>query len=201
METKFCIKCQRELPIDNFPFKKNKIRQRNVKNGTCKECRRKWFIERRKNDYERVKEIESKSRLKRREEEKIRSKKNRRRQYLYKVKRLKTDPVYKLKNNLSSQVRGAFTKKGVCKSKKSMELLGCDIETAKKHIESLFTEGMTWENHGLYGWHIDHIIPIDFFDLTNEEEQKKCFNYKNLQPLWADDNIHKSNKLDWKKEN
>ena len=149
-------------------------------------------IERRKNDYERVKEIESKSRLKRREEEKIRSKKNRRRQYLYKVKRLKTDPVYKLKNNLSSQVRGAFTKKGVCKSKKSMELLGCDIETAKKHIESLFTEGMTWENHGLYGWHIDHIIPLDI--AKTEEDVLKLCHYTNLRPLWAKENLEKAGK-------
>ena len=55
---------------------------------------------------------------------------------------------------------------------------------------------MTWKNHGLKGWHIDHIIPCAAFDLTKEEEQKKCFHYSNLQPLWWIDNLKKSNKME-----
>ena len=51
---------------------------------------------------------------------------------------------------------------------------------------------MTWENHGQYGWHVDHIKPCALFDLTKIEEQKKCFHYTNLQPLWWRDNIKKS---------
>jgi hypothetical protein len=54
---------------------------------------------------------------------------------------------------------------------------------------------MSWENHGTYGWHIDHIIPCDAFDFTKIEEQKKCFHYTNLQPLWREDNLKKSNKI------
>ena len=62
----------------------------------------------------------------------------------------------------------------------------------KQYLESLFTEGMTWDNYG--EWHVDHIIPCDFFDLDIYSERKFCFHYTNLQPLWAYDNISKSNK-------
>ena len=54
---------------------------------------------------------------------------------------------------------------------------------------------MTWNNHGIYTWHIDHIKPCDSFDLSNEEDQKKCFHYTNMQPLWALENLSKSNKI------
>ena len=56
------------------------------------------------------------------------------------------------------------------------------------------------KNWALDGWHLDHIIPCSSFDLTIEEEQKKCFHYTNLQPLWAKDNLSKHNKLNWSKE-
>ena len=54
---------------------------------------------------------------------------------------------------------------------------------------------MSWSNHGVWGWHIDHIIPLSSFNLRKKEEQKKAFNYKNLQPLWAEDNLSKGNKI------
>jgi hypothetical protein len=81
------------------------------------------------------------------------------------------------------------------KQSSSIALLGADIATVRKHLESLFMPGMTWENHGLVGWQIDHKLPCDSFDLTKSEEQKKCFNYTNLQPLWYDENIRKSTKI------
>ena len=62
--------------------------------------------------------------------------------------------------------------------------------------ESLFQSGMTWENHGKYGWHIDHIRPCSSFDLTDPEQQKLCCHYTNLQPLWAKDNLSKGYKWD-----
>lgn len=74
-----------------------------------------------------------------------------------------------------------------------LQLLGCDITFLKKYIESKFTEGMSWDNYG--EWHIDHIIPCYKFDLSDPEQQKICFNYKNLQPLWAKDNLRKGNKV------
>jgi hypothetical protein len=54
---------------------------------------------------------------------------------------------------------------------------------------------MSWGNYGLHGWHVDHIIPCASFDLTDPEQQRQCFHYTNLQPLWAEDNLRKSDKL------
>lgn len=79
-----------------------------------------------------------------------------------------------------------------------MELLGCTIEYFKIHIEQQFVDGMNWGNQGRFGWHIDHIIPCSRFDLTKESEQRKCFHYSNMQPLWGQDNLRKSNKLNYK---
>ena len=81
------------------------------------------------------------------------------------------------------------------KTSKSLELLGSTIQEAREHLEKQFKEGMTWDNHGHKGWHIDHIIPCASFDLTDPEQQKKCFHYTNLQPLWAKENISKGSKI------
>ena len=75
------------------------------------------------------------------------------------------------------------------------KLLGCTVSFFMKHIESQWKEGMTWDNYGYRGWHIDHIIPCSAFDLTKEEEQKKCFHYTNQQPLWAEENMKKGAKI------
>lgn len=54
---------------------------------------------------------------------------------------------------------------------------------------------MNWGNHGLEGWHIDHIIPCNAFDLSDESQQKKCFHFSNLQPLWAFENLSKGDRI------
>ena len=74
----------------------------------------------------------------------------------------------------------------------ALELLGCSIYKVKQYLEQQFKEGMNWKNHGIYGWHIDYIIPCCRFDLTKLDEQKKCFHYTNLQPLWANENLSKN---------
>ena len=73
------------------------------------------------------------------------------------------------------------------------------IEDLRFHLQKNWLPGMSWENYGYYGWHIDHIIPCSKFDLSKLEEQKKCFHFTNLQPLWALDNIKKSNKLNYER--
>ena len=72
------------------------------------------------------------------------------------------------------------------------KLLGCDWRVFREYIQGQFSSGMTWENHSFDGWHIDHIIPIDFGQ-TFEEVTALC-HYTNLQPLWALDNWEKGNK-------
>jgi hypothetical protein len=109
------------------------------------------------------------------------------------MQRYYSDTNFRLVYLLRGRIRTAI-KKG-CKSAQTMELLGCSIEEVKSHLESQFTEGMTWDNHG--EWHIDHIIPCASFDLTDPEQQKKCFHYTNLQPLWASENISKGARLEY----
>lgn len=78
------------------------------------------------------------------------------------------------------------------KYKSTLQYLGCSIEELKLHLEKQFSKGMNWKNYGM--WHIDHIRPCASFDLSLEKEQKLCFHYTNLQPLWAIDNLRKSDK-------
>jgi hypothetical protein len=110
----------------------------------------------------------------------------------------------KRKNNINFRLAGNLrirtinVLKGINKSKRTLELLGCTVEYLRKHLESKFKEGMTWDNYGYYGWHIDHIKPCAKFDLSKAEEQKQCFHYTNLQPMWAKENIKKSDNFNAK---
>ena len=103
--------------------------------------------------------------------------------------RRSSDPGYRIKKTMRTRIWHAL--KGTYKSNTTEKLIGCSFEDLKIYIEKKFTDGMNWENYGK--WHIDHIIPCASFDLTKLEEQCKCFHYTNLQPLWAKDNIKKSN--------
>ncbi len=99
-------------------------------------------------------------------------------------------PEVKIASNLRRRVNLALN--GKLKSGTIIGLLGCDILTLKQHLANKFTEGMSFDNYGT--WHIDHIKPCISFDLSKEEEQKECFHYTNLQPLWAHDNLTKPRK-------
>ena len=81
------------------------------------------------------------------------------------------------------------------KAYSTIELLGCTVKECREYLEKQFKEGMTWENHSKNGWHIDHILPCASFDLNDPEQQKKCFHYTNLQPLWAEENRLKRDKI------
>jgi len=107
------------------------------------------------------------------------------------VDRRNNDINFKLLCNLRKRICKFVTGK----SKHTIELLGCDIDYFKIHLENKFVDGMTWKNYGPRGWHVDHIIPCTYFNLNNIDEQKKCFHYTNLQPLWWRDNIIKGNKI------
>lgn len=105
-------------------------------------------------------------------------------------KRSKEDPVYLLSRRLRSRL--ALAIKNEYKGGKAIEELGCSIVDLRIYLESKFQEGMSWENYGIKGWHIDHIKPLSSFDLTNNEELKKACHYTNLQPLWWQDNLRKA---------
>ena len=110
--------------------------------------------------------------------------------------RSKTVPltgIERIKHNLRSRLYVAL--KQNTKVGSAVQDLGCSIEDFKKHLELQFQEGMSWENYGQHGWHIDHIIPLASFDLSDPEEFKKACHYSNLQPLWAEDNLKKGSKI------
>lgn len=107
------------------------------------------------------------------------------------VKKMRaTNPNLRISHSLRERMRSALI--GKCKSASTMELLGCSIEQLKEHLEYQFKESMTWDNYGYFGWHIDHIRPCASFDLNYPDQQKECFHYTNLQPLWAEENLSKN---------
>jgi len=81
------------------------------------------------------------------------------------------------------------------KKKHTIQFIGCSVKELKSYLESKFNNGMSWENYGRKGWHIDHIIPCAKFDLSKLEEQEKCFHYTNLQPLWWYENCLKGDSI------
>ncbi|MCK5600644.1 hypothetical protein KAR91_02175 [Candidatus Pacearchaeota archaeon] len=113
----------------------------------------------------------------------------------YRKNKLKNDQEYRLKENVRKRVLIAIKRQYSEKAYSTIELLGCTIQEVRKHLENQFTKGMNWDNHGKFGWHIDHKTPCASFDLTDPEQQKKCFHYTNLQPLWWQDNIKKRDKI------
>jgi|ERR1035437_2745981 hypothetical protein len=106
--------------------------------------------------------------------------------------RRKTDIQYKITENLRSRLNKAL--KGNFKAGSAVIDLGCTIQELKEQFEKQFEPGMTWENYGYYGWHIDHIKPLSYFDLTDRIQLLKACHYTNLQPLWHIDNFEKGNR-------
>ena len=102
-----------------------------------------------------------------------------------------TCPHYNARMNIARRIRSVITGD---KLDTTLNYTGCTAQELVEHLESQFTEGMTWENYGLRGWHIDHIVPCSSFDLSKEEERYKCFHYSNLQPMWWRENIVKGNR-------
>lgn len=105
--------------------------------------------------------------------------------------RVKEDPEYRLLTRLRTRVYQAL--RGHRKSARTWQLIGTDLASLKAHLEASFSPGMTWENYG--AWHVDHIKPCCSFNMLDPAQQRACFHYSNLQPLWAADNMKKSGKF------
>lgn len=117
-------------------------------------------------------------------------------QYLreYVSRRRKSDPLFKLTGVIRDRLRNMLRAQSAKKILKTLDGIGCSISFLKSHLESQFREGMSWDNHGTHGWHLDHIKPVTAFDLNSPDEQKLVNHYTNLQPLWWWENLAKSNK-------
>lgn len=116
----------------------------------------------------------------------------------YQKEKFKNDVNFKIKCHLRSRIN-TIIKKG--KPGSAVRDLGCSVDFLKQYFESKFYsnpktgEAMSWENYGKYGWHIDHIIPLSKFDLTDREQFLIACNYENLKPLWAEENLSKHDNL------
>lgn len=111
----------------------------------------------------------------------------------YKRLRRQNNTQFKLSVNLRTRLLHAL--KGNFKSGSAVRDLGCSIDKFKLWLEMHFQDGMSWDNYGPKGWHIDHKIPISSFNLTNREELLKACHFSNLQPMWAKDNLIKGNRI------
>lgn len=180
-------------------------------NSRCKSCVRKWYEanKERIRDIYLVKMADPKYKAKKYSSNKKSRVRNKNQQREYKLKydkshevrerkkeqhriRKQTDPQYNIKRRLRWRLRDALKKAvriGV-KHRSSLILLGCDMDFFKKYIEDKFYDEMSWDN--METWHLDHIKPCSKFDLTKLEDQKICFNYRNIQPLLEIDNLTKS---------
>jgi len=122
---------------------------------------------------------------------KVNKEKINKRKTSYMRKRKKADPLYKFKCSTRSMIGNSFKRKGLKKSLKTENILGCTLNQFREHIENKFKSGMNFDNHG--SWHIDHDIPLATAK-TKEEVAKLC-HYTNLQPLWAKENREKHSKV------
>jgi hypothetical protein len=110
---------------------------------------------------------------------------------IYIKKRLKEDPTFKLKETLRKRLYDLLIRNKTPKIYSASTLLGCSVEECKTYLELQFKPEMSWINHGNI-WEIDHIKPCSYFDLTNIEQQKQCFHYTNLQPLFKTTEVAES---------
>jgi hypothetical protein len=109
------------------------------------------------------------------------------------LKRMKTDPLYKLIYNTRARLRIFYKASNIKKTNKTFKMVGCTPEFLKQHLEKQFKPGMSWKNNTKNGWHIDHIVPISL--AMSSEDVEKLSHYTNLQPMWATENLKKGNKI------
>lgn len=193
---KICTKCKKEKKESEFHV--NKCLKSGLRSA-CKECVKKYQNSASRKSY--MKKYTLKYATTGRKTEKYKSWRRRYERVYTKSEKFKeyrrsrkaNDPLYKLAVTL--RVRLYLALKNNQRTGSAIRDLGCSVKELKAHIERQFREGMSWDNWKHDGWHIDHIIPLSSFDLTNREELLKAVNYSNLQPLWAEENFEKSNKV------
>lgn len=191
---KTCTKCGLEKGEDGFYFENRRQRLQ----SSCKECAHTYHVL----NKERICENRRNRYLQNPEPAKIAAKKQREnqnpiiaREYFrtYRARRYAGDLKFKTKMLLRARLGHALEDSDSKKTASTLDLLGCEVEHLNQHLESLFKPGMTWENHGPV-WHIDHIKPCAAFDLTDPDQQRACFHWTNLQPLFATENLSKGYK-------
>lgn len=186
METKVCKKCGVEKEL--CEFNKDKYSSDGYR-YRCRECTSGEY----KNFYykNRENEIERQVNYQKNNKESVNKNRN-----LRHNKNYENNLFYKLRINLRNRVKLFLKSSNFSLNKnRTFNIIGCTPEELKLHLESQFTNNMSWENYGHKGWHIDHKIPLSF--AKNNEELIILCHYTNLQPLWCEENYKKGNKILW----
>jgi hypothetical protein len=215
METKFCKKCERELPLTMF------YKDKTTKSGYafyCKDCKLKQAKEYQQTHKEEKKAYKKKyweenkhrfveERRKYREEHREDMRKWHKQDYAKnrekilaegyrrKKERLKTDSLYRYKEKIGHFVRCGFYRKGFQKPDTTENIVGCTAEELRAYLNETFYKNYGYEYDGTDKVHIDHIIPLA--TANTEEEVAKLYHYTNLQLLKAEHNQMKSDRLDF----
>jgi len=183
---KTCKICSIEKPDEEF-------RLRNIKGKSpyrvlvCKECEREKDRKRYSNDIEISRE---KKRIYRERVNGPKKKPLTKNEYYHKTKNNPLNIIARATRRRLQKYLGKFE---VSKNNKTFNIIGCTPQELKSHLESLFTKEMCWDNYGLFGWHIDHIVPLSSANTLNE--MLKLNHYTNLQPLWWKDNLSKGKNI------
>lgn len=173
---------KKEINLEEFYFKnREKLPSRD----------KEYYIKNREKKLSRRKEYEIKNKEKIKSRDKEYRINNRERRNEYERNRKLNDPIYKLKKNVRTRLNKYLKSAGITKSNRTFDIVGCSPPELKEYLERQFADGMSWEKMGKK-IHIDHIIPLS--SAKTEEEIYKLAHYSNLQPLWAKDNLIKSNK-------
>lgn len=117
------------------------------------------------------------------------------RQRIYQKEKYHSDKQFNISTKIRQRIKGCLRTNNIPKSNSTRNLLGCSWDEFKSWIESKFTKGMNWGLIESGDIHIDHIIPINFFNLTNNIELSRAFHFTNTCPMWASDNLKKGDKI------
>jgi hypothetical protein len=187
---KKCSKCNEEKSFDNFCKQK---RYKDGYQGHCKSCVNEKSKQYYQENKEKIKKFYNQHYKENKQYYKQYNQKSKERINKYLKQKRQTDSIFKFKSNVRSLISSSF-KRGTnqfSKKAKTEQILGCTIEEFRSYIENKFVKDMSFENYGK--WHLDHIIPISI--ANTEEEIIRLNHYTNFQPLWAEDNIKKSNTI------
>jgi hypothetical protein len=192
MEKKICSKCKLEKDFCDF---RKSSKMKNGLQSECKSCSKLRFELNREKNLIKIKIYTEKNKEKKSEYDKQYRLKNKLNKNEYtrnyrKIRRL-NDPTFRVIESMRSRLKNFFKSNNIQNYNKTFDVVGCSPQQLKEFLEQKFIHGMSWDNYG--DWHIDHIIPLS--SATNEKEIYKLCHYTNLQPLWAEDNRNKSNKI------
>lgn len=166
--------------LKEYDKKQSKIYYKN-NSDKIKENYKKWYIENKEKviEYKKKYAVENKEKINQYAKNYIRN-------------RVNSDYMFKLQVSIRRLIYMSLKNNGKSKTTKTFNILGCTVIKFKEHLEKQFTNGMTWENQGK--WHLDHIYPVSL--AKDEDELIRLNHYTNFQPLWAEDNLKKGNRID-----